>query len=90
MVVDFADIKRIAKTWIDKHLDHGYMCHHDDPVGKLVQDMGQKVIMVDFMPTAERVVEYLYEQLQPQYLEAFGQDIVLSQLQLYETPKNVA
>ena len=32
MVVDFSDIKRIVKGWIDRELDHKMILRHDDPL----------------------------------------------------------
>src|SRR5688500_19667652 len=34
MVVDFSDIKRIVKGWIDRELDHKMILRHDDPLVK--------------------------------------------------------
>ncbi len=32
MVIDFSDIKRIVKGWIDRELDHKIVLRHDDPL----------------------------------------------------------
>ena len=32
MVLDFTDIKRVMKAWIDAHLDHRMLLRRDDPL----------------------------------------------------------
>ena len=34
MVVDFGDIKRLVKQWIDRELDHRMILRHDDSAGE--------------------------------------------------------
>ena len=41
MVLDFADIKRFVKSWIDEHLDHKMLVRKDDPVLPHLVEMGE-------------------------------------------------
>ena len=41
MVVDFSDIKRIVKGWIDRELDHKMILRHDDPLVKPLEALGE-------------------------------------------------
>ncbi len=36
MVIDFGEIKDIAKGWVDDHLDHKMLLHRDDPIAKVL------------------------------------------------------
>jgi 6-pyruvoyl-tetrahydropterin synthase len=42
MVVDFSDIKSIAKGFIDSERDHGYMFQQGDIIGDLIVTTGLK------------------------------------------------
>lgn len=44
MVIDFGDVKKLVGGWIDKHWDHNFICHEDDPLMKLCRQMGTGVI----------------------------------------------
>ena len=50
MVVDFSDIKRIVKGWIDRELDHKMILRHDDPLVKLLQSLGEPMYLLDSNP----------------------------------------
>ena len=50
MVVDFSDIKRIVKGWIDRELDHKMILRHDDPLVAPLQALGEPVYMLDSNP----------------------------------------
>ena len=61
MVVDFSDIKRIVKGWIDRELDHKMILRHDDPLVKPLQSLGEPIFIVDSNPTVERIARLIYE-----------------------------
>ncbi len=86
MVVDFSDIKNIAKTWIDDALDHGYMFQSTDPIGETAKQQWLKVTEVDFPPTAEHISRYVFEKLEELYRTKFGSTISLYSIKLRETP----
>lgn len=88
MVVDFTDIKDIAKTRIDTTLDHGYMFQQGDPIGAAVQQLELKSIPVEFPPTAEHISIYVFQHLQTLYQKKFGTSITLSCIKLWETPNS--
>ena len=86
MVVDFSDIKKIAKEYIDSELDHSYMFQAGDPIGQAVQEQWLKSIQVSFPPTAENIAVYLYEKLQALYTKGLGDTVRLYAIKLWETP----
>ncbi len=61
MVTDFTDIKRIVKTWIDRELDHKMILRADDPLVKVLQDMGEPIFVVDSNPTVERIARLIFD-----------------------------
>lgn len=61
MVVDFGVVKTVLKGWIDEHWDHGFMIFRDDPLTPTLTATGTKVIVVDFIPTAEHIAAALLD-----------------------------
>jgi 6-pyruvoyltetrahydropterin/6-carboxytetrahydropterin synthase len=61
MVVDFSDIKRIVKGWIDRELDHKMILRHDDPLVKPLQSLGEPIFIIDSNPTVERIARLIFE-----------------------------
>lgn len=86
MVVDFSDIKSIAKDFIDNQWDHAYMFQKGDAVWELIVWMGLKWIIVDFPPTAECIAAELFTQLELLYKQKFTDTIKLVWITLRETP----
>ncbi len=61
MVVDFRDIKRVVKAWLDEHLDHKMILRQDDPMVPMLQSLGEPVFLIDSNPTAERLARLIFE-----------------------------
>jgi 6-pyruvoyltetrahydropterin/6-carboxytetrahydropterin synthase len=61
MVVDFSDIRRIVKGWIDRELDHKMILRRDDPLAKAIQDLGEPLYLLDSNPTAERIARLIFD-----------------------------
>jgi 6-pyruvoyltetrahydropterin/6-carboxytetrahydropterin synthase len=83
MVVDFIDIKRIVKGWIDRELDHKMILRGDDPLVKALQDLGEPIYIIDSNPTAERLARLVYDISREQ-----GLPVV--RVTLWETPTSWA
>lgn len=62
MVIDFSDLKKIVNKHIDK-LDHGFMINKNDPYYNQLVNCSEKVTEFDGDPTAEKLSEYLYHQI---------------------------
>ncbi len=86
MIVDFSDIKNIAKHYIDETLDHGYMFQVGDPIGEQCEQLGLKCIKVPFPPTAEHIADFLFEQLDCLYRQQLPHSVILHSIRLRETP----
>jgi 6-pyruvoyltetrahydropterin/6-carboxytetrahydropterin synthase len=63
MVCDFSDIKKFAGQWIDDTLDHNMLLHKDDLVLPLLQEAGERVMVVDEHPTAEFLAKLIFEHI---------------------------
>lgn len=61
MVVDFADIKKTVKGWIDRELDHRMILRRDDPLVAMLQSIGEPMYLLDSNPTVERIARLIYD-----------------------------
>jgi len=83
MVVDFSDIKRVVKGWIDRELDHKMILRADDPLTKILQDMGEPIYVLDSNPTVERIARLIFD-------VAREQGLPVSRVTVWETPTSWA
>ena len=83
MVVDFSDIKRIVKGWIDRELDHKMILRHDDPLLKPLQTLGEPVYVLESNPTVERIARLIFEKAQESGLN-------VKAVRVWETPTSIA
>jgi len=61
MVCDFSDLKQFVGQWISKTLDHNMLLHKNDPVLPLLQEAGERLMVVDDHPTAEFLAKLIYD-----------------------------
>jgi len=83
MVVDFSDIKRIVKGWIDRELDHKMILRRDDPLVKPLQALGEPIYIVDSNPTVEHIAKLIFD-------HAREAGIPVVTVRVWETPTSVA
>ncbi len=79
MVVDFNEIKRIVADWVNENLDHRMLLNCEDPIAKVLQDLGEPVYLFDANPTAERIAEHVFR-------FAVESGFSVSEVVLFETP----
>lgn len=91
MVIDFSDLKQIIMEQIDERFDHGFCMYRKDDFATTFLDefvpTGQKIIFVDFIPTAENLAKHWFNILKSA-LEA--RDIKLKHVRVWETPTSMA
>jgi len=91
MVIDFGDLKQILMEYIDKNFDHGFMMYKEDELAPIFEqiksDYAQKIIFVDFVPTAENIAKYFYGILKPVLAE---RKIKINHVKVWETPTSTA
>ena len=92
MLMDFSDVKTIAKENLVDLWDHAFLVHDGDTLilELLAKIPGHKTVVLDRVPTAENLVAIAFETLDPLYAAAFGHHLVLKKLRLYETPTSWA
>jgi len=88
MLMDFTDVKQIAKEHLVDPWDHAFLVHDGDRliIDLLAQIPGHKTVVLNRVPTAENLVAIAFEILDPLYTARFGHKLVLMKLRLYETP----
>lgn len=88
MVMDFSDIKAIAKAKVVDLWDHAFLVFSGDK--EVVNFLGtlpnHKTVIVDRIPTAENLARIAFELLSPAYRDCYGQHLKLKKIRLYETP----
>lgn len=83
MLVDFTDIKRTLRTWIDNELDHRMIMHEEDPLLAVLRQHDQPIYVIPHNPTAENIARLIYDRA----LE-FGFPVV--EVTLWETTNSSA
>lgn len=64
MLVDFTDIKKSLRTWINDELDHRMIMHEADPLLAVLKQHQQPVFTIPHNPTAENIAKLIYDQAQ--------------------------
>lgn len=83
MVMDFEEIKETLKTWIDEALDHKMLLCKDDPLVKVLTDLGEPCYLLDVNPTAENIAQLIFEY-------AVSKGFAVSEVKLWETETSYA
>jgi 6-pyruvoyltetrahydropterin/6-carboxytetrahydropterin synthase len=83
MVMDFEEIKTHLQAWIDEHLDHQMLLRKDDPLAKVLRDLGEPVYLFKDNPTAESIAKEIFR-------AARAKKLPVARVTLWETPKSSA
>lgn len=92
-LIDFAELKRGFKGWIDEHWDHGFLLNAEDSNAinaiKLVEPC--KYYELPYNPTAENMARYLLEYVCPRVLSQFQDyQVYASRVVIWETEDSFA
>ena len=92
MVMDFSDVKRIAREKLVDEWDHAFLVYRGD---KLLTEFlatipGHRTVMLDVVPTAENLAQVAFDILKPAYKDIYGNHLRLERIRIYETPNNWA
>ena len=92
MVMDFSDVKRIAKQYVADAWDHAFLVYRGDRVVRDFLDTlpNHKTVVLDVPPTAENLAMIAFKLLDSAYLDSYGNHLKLERVRLYETPNNWA
>jgi 6-pyruvoyltetrahydropterin/6-carboxytetrahydropterin synthase len=88
MVMDFSEVKMLAKTHVIDVWDHAFLVWREDHAvaGFLATLPHHKTVIMDAVPTAENLARTAFEILDRVYQAAYGNLIRLERIRLFETP----
>lgn len=88
MLMDFSEIKRIARTHIVDVWDHAFLVYEGDHAVRSFLDTlpDHKTVVLGRIPTAENLASIIFATLAPHYHGHYGADLRLTRVRLYETP----
>lgn len=88
MVMDFSEIKSLAKRHLVDQWDHAFLVYEGD--ARVVEFLGSlpehKTVVLDCIPTAENLAEKAFQILDAVYRDTYGNRLQLVRVRLYETP----
>ena len=90
MVMDFSDVKRIARTSVVDVWDHAFLVYKNDkPVLDFLNSLpNHKTVIFSSVPTAENMAAEAFIILKNQYKDTYGNHLKLERVRLYETPNS--
>ena len=92
MVMDFSDVKAIAKSAVVDLWDHAFLVYqHDTEILSFLNSLpNHKTVVFPTVPTAENMAAEAFKILKNQYQDTYGNHLKLEKVRLYETPNNWA
>ncbi|HEY8118826.1 MAG TPA: 6-carboxytetrahydropterin synthase QueD [Methylophilaceae bacterium] len=90
MVMDFSDVKAIARRSVVDVWDHAFLVYrHDKAVLDFLNSLpNHKTIVMDTVPTAENMAAEAFKILKAEYHDTYGNHLKLERVRLYETPNS--
>lgn len=88
MVMDFSDVKTLAKTHLVDLWDHAFLVYRNDTVVRQMLDLlpGHKTVVLERIPTVENLARAAFDILKDVYQDRYGTGLSLHKITLYETP----
>ena len=88
MVMDFSEVKSIARQHVVDVWDHAFLVYRGDAlVLDFLRSMpDHRTVVLDCVPTAENLAETAFAILEPMYRDTYGNRLRLERVRLYETP----
>ncbi len=93
MLMDFSDISSILTEQIHDIVDHAFIVYEKDSEGiRAFEVMGDShnTLIVPFIPTAENLAKWAFEQVAPNIRSAYCNSLQLYAFHVRETPKSWA
>lgn len=90
MVMDFSDVKAIARREVVDKWDHAFLVYQgDSAVLDFLNTLpNHKTVVMDTVPTAENMAAKAFHILQACYRDTYGNHLKLDRVRLYETPNS--
>ena len=93
MLMDFSDLSRILEENIHDVIDHAFVVFEGDEDARAALSMmgeAHKPLVVPFVPTAENLARWAFEQIDPHIKSSYGNSLRLRAFHVRETPKSWA
>lgn len=92
MVMDFSDVKAIAKESVVNVWDHAFLVYKQDKevLNFLNSLPDHKTVVFPTVPTAENMALEAFRILKSKYQDTYGNHLKLEKVRLYETPNSWA
>ncbi|HJV87139.1 MAG TPA: 6-carboxytetrahydropterin synthase QueD [Noviherbaspirillum sp.] len=88
MIMDFSDVKALAKQHLVDVWDHAFLAYEKDAVVRefLESIPGHKTVIISTIPTVENLAQTAFNILKTAYQDRYGTGLRLQKLVLHETP----
>jgi len=92
MVMDFSDVKAIARKSVVDVWDHAFLVYQGDSevLAFLNSLPDHKTVVMGTVPTAENMAAEAFRILKTEYQDFYGNHLKLERVRLYETPNSWA
>ena len=93
MLMDFTDVSAILNEYIHDVVDHAFIVYEGDKEALVaLSHMGEehRTLIVPFIPTAENLAKWAFEQVEPHISSSYGNKLKLHAFHVRETPKSWA
>ena len=93
MLMDFSDVSAILMEHVHDIVDHAFVVYEGDSEARkacAAMGDGHRTVVVPFIPTAENLAKWAFEQVQPHIMTAYGNRLKLVAMHVRETPKSTA
>jgi 6-pyruvoyltetrahydropterin/6-carboxytetrahydropterin synthase len=92
MVMDFSDVKAIARQQVADKWDHAFLVYRGDTavLDFLNTIPNHKTVVMNTVPTAENMAAEAFRILDASYRDTYGNHLRLERVRLYETPNSWA
>ena len=88
MVMDFSEVKTLARQHLVDAWDHAFLAWRGDAavVDFLATLPNHKTVLLDRVPTAENLARIAFATLNAVYRDTYGNHLRLERVRIYETP----
>lgn len=86
-------MSEILTLYVHDVVDHAFVVYeHDEQARSALKmmDSDHRTVVVPFVPTAENLAKWAFEQVEPHIKSAYGNRLRLVAMHVRETPKSVA
>jgi 6-pyruvoyltetrahydropterin/6-carboxytetrahydropterin synthase len=105
MLIDFSELKGLMNQYVHDVLDHGFIVYQYDLLMRYLFDprcntslndemfeqaLHFKIIVFPYIPTAENIARWIWEQLEAPIEGSFNEHLRLAQVDVWETPTSKA